>query len=502
MAALVQTLPPQTSTVAMLGRPSSSGGYQPHNSHGQMRNHQQPTRYNMPQTGYRGIPASAPVVPPYAFTSTPQLSNTNARPFALNTGRSISSPKAPHPVVSPSSTPASPTTLPEIDAGNRFSIALPTISNSPLLGPQPMTAAPKPSPDRYRRPVRRSEGDVGLNRAVGGSALPSGSGTAAVGSLYNHPAQSSSSPSLNSQQPHQNSIHGNAVQIQSPSADDLQLVRPQPAELATRYRRRSFGSIDTAGLNHASDNKETASPHPTIFLASSQATAGGMNMPPQPVHHRHTSSSDSITSSRSARSSRPGSVSEPTCGGLFLLTFRRLIPRPSPRCPARYCRRSKIVDLELLFDLVTAASANRPPSLDLSISLAISLTKRALRRLTRNLHRLLCRRAPLQNSLPRSARRTPRSPSRSFAEPFHLAVLQSLGRPRHKTILKRASPTERQPTQRDTLNMKTRWNPSKLVSLKSKKLPASVRASTLAKGISSQVRPTICLFPRQPPPPL
>ncbi|KAJ9605962.1 bud neck involved protein [Cladophialophora chaetospira] len=320
MAALVQTLPPQTTTVTMLGRPSSSGGYPSQGSHGHMRNHQQPTRYNMPQTGYRGIPSSGPIAPPYAFTSTPQLGNTNAnpnaRPFALNSGRSISSPKATHMTSPPSSQPTSPSVLPQIDAGNRLSLGLPSFPSGSLMGlSQPAAAAPKPSPDRYRRPIRRSEGEVGLNRAVGTSALPSGSGMAAVGSLYNHPTQSSSTPSLSSssQQSHRSSTYGTTVQNKQPSADDLQLARPQPPELAARYRRRSFGSIETAGLNHSSDPQETASPHPNMFLASPQATQEtALAAPPQrPNHHKHTPSSDSINSSRSARSSRPGSAQSP-----------------------------------------------------------------------------------------------------------------------------------------------------------------------------------------------
>jgi hypothetical protein len=316
MAALVQTLPAQTSTVTMLGRPSSSGGYSPSGSHGQLRNHPQPTRYNMSSTGYRGMPASGPVAP-YAFTSTPQLPNLNSRPFALNSGRSISSPKAPHPTASPSSQPLSSTTLPQIDAGNRLSLGLPAIPTGSLMGsPQlspslPTAPASKPSPDRYRRTVRRSEGEAGMQRVTGGSALPSGSGMAAVGSLYNHPTQSSSTPSLGSQQSHRLSMHSSSSQSTKPSLDDLQLARPQHADLAARYRRRSFGSIETAGLNHASDSQDTASPHPNTFVSSAQvaATPQLAMEPPRPIHHRHTSSSDSVSSARSGRSSRPGSVS-------------------------------------------------------------------------------------------------------------------------------------------------------------------------------------------------
>ncbi|KIW88506.1 uncharacterized protein Z519_11075 [Cladophialophora bantiana CBS 173.52] len=310
MAALVQTLPPQTTTVTMLGRPSSSGGYPSPGSQGQMRN--QPSRYNMPATGYRGMPASGPIAP-YAFTSTPQLATTNvnanpnARPFALNTGRSISSPKAPQPAASPSSQPST-NGLPHVDAGNRpLSLGLPPIPSGSLMGSQSTVVAPKPSPDRYRRNVRRSDGESGPNRVPTGSTLPSGSGMAAVGSLYNHPTQSSSTPSLRSQHSYRSSPQGYNLQPKTASADDLQLVRPQPTELAARYRRRSFGSIETAGLNHSSDSQETVSPHPKAFLDSSPVQEDILPPPQRPVHHRHNSSADSVASSKSARSSRPES---------------------------------------------------------------------------------------------------------------------------------------------------------------------------------------------------
>ncbi|KIX07772.1 uncharacterized protein Z518_02426 [Rhinocladiella mackenziei CBS 650.93] len=320
MAALVQTLPPQTATVTMLGRPSSSGGYPSQGSPSQARNHQ-PNRYsNMSAAGYRGIPASGPVAP-YAFTSTPQLTNTNAninsRQFAINTPRSISSPKIPqtHPGGSPSSLPTSPTSLSHVDAGNRpLSLGLPAIPpTSSLMGPSltippaaaVTTAASKPSPDRYRRNMRRPDGESALNRVSTASALPSGSGMAAVGSLYNHPSQSSSTPSFGSQQSYRGSTFGSSG-LKNSSADDIQLGRSQTPELAARYRRRSFGSIETAGLNHSSDTQETSSPHPNAFLPSHANPDA--NVPPQRPIHQHTASSDSVASSRSTRSSRPGSV--------------------------------------------------------------------------------------------------------------------------------------------------------------------------------------------------
>lgn len=313
MAALVQTLPPQTATVTMLGRPSSSGGYPSAGSQGQMRNHHQPSRYNNMSTGYRGIPSSGPIAP-YAFTSTPNLANTNAginpRHFALNSGRSISSPKVPPVGTSPSSQPISANGLPHVDAGNRpLSLGLPAIpSTGPLLGPTPQSTAPKPSPDRYRRNQRRPDAESSPNRTAAGTAFPSGSGMAAVGSLYNHPSQSNSTPTLSSQQSHRNSTYGGGARAMSSSADDLQLGRNQPPELAARYRRRSFGSIDTAGLNHSTDSQDAASPHPNAFLSQQPVPPSNTQLQ-RPAHHRHTSSSDSGISSKSAHSSRPASVS-------------------------------------------------------------------------------------------------------------------------------------------------------------------------------------------------
>ncbi|KAL6252930.1 bud neck involved protein [Rhinocladiella similis] len=305
MAALVQTLPAQTTTVTMIGRPSSSGGYPSHASQGQMRNHA-PSRYNnVSTTGYRGVPGSGPIAP-YAFTSTPQLAapNTNARSFAHNQGRSRSSPSSP---------PETPTNLPQMDFGGRpLSLGLPAIpSTGSLMGistnlaPPASSIAPKPSPDRYRRTGRRADGESHVNRPASNPAVPSGSGMAAVGSLYKHPAQSSSTPSLGTQQSYRGS-HGNLASMGQSSADDLALGKSPTTELAARYRRRSFGSIETAGLNHASDAQDTSSPHPNTFLPSPPAHPAPM--PAQRPTHKHTQSSDSVASSRSTHSSRPSSA--------------------------------------------------------------------------------------------------------------------------------------------------------------------------------------------------
>jgi hypothetical protein len=173
----------------------------------------------------------------------------------------------------------------------------------------------KASPDRYRRNVRRIDsGDSGSNRTPQASAIPSGSGMATVGHLYNHPTQSNSSPTLHSYQSCRGTIYNPVDQTRKASADDMNLVHPQNTELAKRYRRRSLGNLETAGLNHAADTQYTASPHPNAFIQA-----------PSPVHsrdprhqnpgyrptssHTRNDSSESVTSARSGQSSQPQHVS-------------------------------------------------------------------------------------------------------------------------------------------------------------------------------------------------
>lgn len=323
MAALVQTLPPQTAGTMMSGRPPSSGGY--NSSQGSQHTLRVPhtLRYNpQPATGYRGMPSSGPVAP-YAFTSTPQLSTASngtprhqsyahaarsaqGQPLAP-TQPKLSHPKQQQPTAATSSfnntlsldfskLPALDLTLP----------ASTSISTPPLSSP---TGA-KPSPDRYRRNVRKTDsGESVPTRAHQGSAMPSGSGMAAVGQLYNHPTQSSSSPALTQYHPHRGPSYTQSAQSAKSSADDMLVGRSQNADLAARYRRRSVGSIETVGLTHTNDGPDAASPHPNAFLQQRDP-----QMPPSQTQrptsaHAHTGSSESVNSSRSARSSRQSSVS-------------------------------------------------------------------------------------------------------------------------------------------------------------------------------------------------
>jgi hypothetical protein len=359
MAALVQTYPQQTTVTMLQGRPSSSGGYtsaQPQQHLGPRNAPSQKYNASSGSGSYRGMPSHGPVAP-YAFTSTPQLANTgissrqyqNHSPHLRSESRTSSAPIIPQaqqaslpsgaaisarhryptsPPISNSSSPASlnqaiPRSLDDTSISLRS--AMTESSNrlhSMLELPVPSsmastnsTSPAKPSPERYRRNVRRVDSsDSGPNRIHHASAMPSGSGMAAVGHLYTHLSQSNSSPALQSYQSFRGTVYNAGDQTRKLSMDDMNLVRPQNTELAKRYRRRSLGSLETAGLNHAADEQYTSSPHPNAFMQAPLSAQSRDPRNPSPAHrpsssHTRNGSSDSISSARSGHSSQPQSVS-------------------------------------------------------------------------------------------------------------------------------------------------------------------------------------------------
>ena len=359
MAALVQTYT-QPSTVPMLqNRPSSSGGFsssqsQQHHNQG-LRSPPLPRYNNTSSSGnYRGMPSHG-LVAPYAFTSTPQLANTGNTsrqyqpPHLRPEHRTSSAPATPHGqqpsvlggvVLSPrqryptssSVSTLSSTTLTQATPRNVDDPSIPSrsalveLSNRPqsTLGTplsSSMTSAgsfssAKPSPDRYRRSSRHVDSnDSGPNCGRHTSAMPSGSGMAAISHLYSHPKQTTSSPSLQAYQSFRGTQYNAGDQTRKASADDMNLARPQTAEQAKRYRRRSLGSLETAGLNHENDSQSTPSPHPNAFLQPSGSQpqprdARNSNQTTRPASsHTHNASTDSVSSSRSVHASRPPSVS-------------------------------------------------------------------------------------------------------------------------------------------------------------------------------------------------
>lgn len=297
MTALVHSFPQQSSTVTMLQTRHDSASSGPFltssQSQQQLRNSQLAKGIyggSSRVTSYRGH-ASIPPVAPYAFTATPvvpaagnPLRQHPTTPHLRQESRTISAP-----VITLSQQNAlggstkqskqtlagnSPTIVPVQDTPNPVATHLragtrddSSIASPRTTAPRPMSAMelnlsdtklsamgtiPKPSPDRYRRIQRRSEAPQSTfsSSQIGGSAMPSGSGMATVGHLYNQPAQYA--PSLNHQQPTYRgmpmlhtteNVSPFAPQPRLVSKDDMVLNRQTSSEQAKRYRRRSVGGL-------------------------------------------------------------------------------------------------------------------------------------------------------------------------------------------------------------------------------------------------------------------
>lgn len=268
MAALVQTIPQQSGTVPVLQtRPSSSSGSfsSPQSLPPQTSRNMSWNSYN--STGaYPGYRPGHPVVAPYAFTSTPNLASANPQnrqswsPHLRSEHRTTSAPSVPqgsphvanvglplrfvnHPAAG-SVTSSSNSSINSYRSKDDSAIPsrqsrhdpspLRPLSTVSLAGPSsmaPSSPASKPFPDRYRRGNRRSEN-------VPGGQSPTVPPTVTVD---DHSSPSTSQGYVPN--PPRNRGHARVS-----SADDTaRTERPSP-ELAKRYRRRSWGTMDNAHL--------------------------------------------------------------------------------------------------------------------------------------------------------------------------------------------------------------------------------------------------------------
>jgi hypothetical protein len=306
--ALVQTFPQQTTTVTMLQtRPSSASG---------AFNNQTPRGSGNSRASYAGgniLPyrGSTTPVAPYAFTTTPVFGTQNSvqnplrqnPPAQRSDARSMSVPgdlslfKG---SASTQSTP-SPKILEQSDSyfkvdSQRLSLVSPPLDLS-LADPRIMgNNASKPSPDRYRRSHKRSETSSAALATQ--SAVPSGSGMAAIGHLYNMPSQSSSSPSF------ANTVIGT-------SKDDSAVSRSSDA--AKRYRRRSIATYGSEETSITDVQPQQVAQLPARSYASVVSTpyavpkpeipAAKQNLRPASSHGRSGSDESLASSSKSTSTS-------------------------------------------------------------------------------------------------------------------------------------------------------------------------------------------------------
>ncbi|TGO57222.1 hypothetical protein BOTNAR_0206g00090 [Botryotinia narcissicola] len=333
MAALVQTLPQQTTTVTMLQtRPSSaSGTLQP--SQNQAAYHQYPVNpqqrnnyhglnnNNMAISNYRGHSSMAPIAP-YAFTSSPGLSiggqqtpnGSQSRPEQQRTasapivptlqgGSTNTANRSRYPAaLSVSTTSSSSSSELSQRSGTRDDSAITSTARIATRTPRPhstiitshnqslappMASPAKPAPDRYRRPaIRRADSSNSSQAGVSSSSV---STMPNVMQFYGASTQAVNSPAFNLQMPQQNQP--------SATADDMQLNQRTTSEQAKRYRRRSIHTID------AHDNIN-ASPSPGILQQGSRpvnSASGRIDQPPE-QHGQHPLRSSPVVTVRPATS--------------------------------------------------------------------------------------------------------------------------------------------------------------------------------------------------------
>lgn len=310
--------------------------------------------------GYRGGYTTAPVAP-YAFTSTPSLSNSKQQPPKIGE-RTSSKPEdsrnrypAPDSISSSSSSSSDPSSrhqsatasatrddAPQYSRSNARPLS--TISTSNLPPPQMTTSTNRPSPDRYRRPGnRRSESAMSsVGSSQNGSAQPSGSGMAAVAAIYSQPVRSNSNPSLpQGAAPAGATIKASFIgdypgQLRSQSVDDIHTHRhlSTASQQQMQNRRRSVGpdafSPDSFQNFVRQEMSAMATPMPIQLSRPGSAASGSSKSQTNEGSSKVTGSANfqpsmrpgnrragSTDSSNSANSSRPTSVFRP----LTLLTY-------------------------------------------------------------------------------------------------------------------------------------------------------------------------------------
>ncbi|APA10557.1 hypothetical protein SS1G_12643 [Sclerotinia sclerotiorum 1980 UF-70] len=314
MAALVQTLPQQTTTVTMLQtRPSSASGtlqpsqnqaaYHQYPANPQQRNNFHGLNNNMAASNYRGHSSMAPMAP-YAFTSTPGLSiggqqpqngsqsrpeqqRTSSAPIVptLHGGSGNPSSRSRYPAaLSVSTTSSSSSSELSHRSGTRDDSAITstarvatrasrpnsTIITSYTQAPAPLGSPAKPAPDRYRRPAVRRAESSNSSQASGPSS--SVSSMPNVMQFYGASTQATNTQAYNLQMPQ-------SPNQPSATADDMQLNQRTTSEQAKRYRRRSIHTID------AHDNSNTSPSPGFLQQGSKQADNASGRIDQQPEQH-------------------------------------------------------------------------------------------------------------------------------------------------------------------------------------------------------------------------
>lgn len=330
MAAIVQTIPQQTGTVTMLQtRPSSSSGSFACPSQTSQQ-HTGRTHAASHSLGGSTNNRAHQAVAPYAFTSTPVLANTNTQnrqswaPHLRPESRSSSAPSVPQGSENISFNGNIPQRMHYSAAGSvstassssgsymsKDDTALPSRYHANDLAPRPLSTvnlpspsfmnisspviSPKPSPDRYRRGNRRADNAAGIHNSAGVLAGPA-PGPVRRASTPDSTTQTSTSSTSGVQRPFLAPDRSAGGHVRVSSADDTRSEKLQQSELAKRYRRRSWATIDTAGI--ANLRGQTPSPQENAGIDMS-GVRSREERPSSRSSHSASGSTDSVHSTRS-----------------------------------------------------------------------------------------------------------------------------------------------------------------------------------------------------------
>ncbi|GAP86464.2 putative dihydroflavonal-4-reductase protein [Rosellinia necatrix] len=257
------------------------------------------------QSGYRS--GTVAPIQPYAFTSTPSLSNN---------GQLSPSPQGGYRTSSGTTVPTLPQ-LADLRTQPSSNTARSQTNTTPAQPTFAQVAASKASPERYRRPTPRQSDSspvVAQSQQVQAAAATPSLSIPSAAQLYSSRAVPRSQGMI-SVRPQ--SAHG---ALTSATMDDLHLYRHSTEVEAKRYRRRSIHSInspDYVSPPTPQSLKRMTEPFQTDALSNSRRQGGTekdqrptriVPLPPPAgsASHVRNGSSESIVSSRSSNS-RPSS---------------------------------------------------------------------------------------------------------------------------------------------------------------------------------------------------
>lgn len=348
MAALVQAFPTQQSAAAvslLQTRPQSASG--PLQSNSQIQPHvimqqRSMTSYGPPtgsnNSAFRNYSGTAPVAP-YAFTSTPGLTNSHTKQAQQvwtdnNNKNSAVRPMAPeearlrYPVSDTSSSSSVSSESParyhqsHQQQLQQFTRTNPNASARPLsvaasLPGSTTTSAtpntPRPSPDRYRR-GKKGDGNVSSNPTVPsplGPAAPNSSGMATHGMQHtpvgiHDRANSTAATSATTTVMLPIGTYA-GQQLRSQSVDDIHTHRNPngPTKQQIQHRRASVGAFSPGSLTMLTGQVPDLNFSPQLANHRAYASQGSA---PGVVARRGSNDSSASMNSTSSHSSRPNAV--------------------------------------------------------------------------------------------------------------------------------------------------------------------------------------------------